>query len=331
MNEHPGGERPPHRQRNIERPSLMAANAMYLLATVGIVLIPLLGSLALFLWPGQNTVMLQRNLSMLYEVLLLLLPVLLYKGRHPGTGPALRMRPASLKAMLIAAVSALVGLFLCNYLGTLWMIGIESLGGKLQDSGLSIGAGPWGVIAAILGIGVLPAICEELLFRGAILGAWEWRGTAKALCVSSVLFALLHGSVEGFPVHLLLGFVLGYLVITSGSVYVGMVYHFVHNAGSILLSLASQNSADQTLGSIYNQIGGMAGVAQLLLMVLISGAIYALLLVAASSERQQQGIPFAHRAEGPGMTAQELLVLISGIVTAGALLLVSVLRTMRIL
>jgi sodium transport system permease protein len=81
-----------------------------------------------------------------------------------------------------------------------------------------------------LGLIVLPAVCEELAFRGFILGGLRRRfGPWMAIAISSFLFALYHFNVFQFVPTFLLGVVLGLLALRSGSVLPSMLFHLLHN------------------------------------------------------------------------------------------------------
>ncbi len=89
--------------------------------------------------------------------------------------------------------------------------------------------------------GVLPAVCEELAFRGFILtGLLRRFRPGTAIVMSSFLFALVHMNVFQFLPTLLLGLVLGTLAWRSGSVLPGMVFHLMHNGLLILLGALGQ-------------------------------------------------------------------------------------------
>ncbi len=88
----------------------------------------------------------------------------------------------------------------------------------------------FGLPVAILSMCIQPAIVEELAFRGVILGALRpIVGPRSAILVSAVLFAILHLSIPSFPHLLVLGIILGVLRTWSGSLYPGMLLHFLHN------------------------------------------------------------------------------------------------------
>jgi membrane protease YdiL (CAAX protease family) len=105
------------------------------------------------------------------------------------------------------------------------------------------GLGPALRVAAVyvLVFAVLPAVCEELAFRGFILTGLRRRfRTGTAVVISSFLFALSHMNVFQFLPSFVLGLVLGVLAVRAGSVLPGMAYHLVHNGLLIGLTCAEQ-------------------------------------------------------------------------------------------
>lgn len=83
----------------------------------------------------------------------------------------------------------------------------------------------------------LPAICEELTFRGFILTGLQRRFRPRtAVLLSSFLFSLLQMNVFQFIPTFLLGVVLGYLTTRCGSILPAMLFHLLYN--TILLGSA---------------------------------------------------------------------------------------------
>jgi membrane protease YdiL (CAAX protease family) len=77
---------------------------------------------------------------------------------------------------------------------------------------------------------LLPAICEEIAFRGFILNGLRSRFHPwTAILLSSFLFALSHLNVFQFIPSFVLGVVLGLLAVRSSSVLPGMLFHLLHN------------------------------------------------------------------------------------------------------
>ena len=94
----------------------------------------------------------------------------------------------------------------------------------------------WRGPAAIFIIGIVPAITEEQLFRGVLLNAWRPLGRAKAVWLTAILFALLHGNPVVIPSVLVLGYMLGALSFDTGSVYPAITVHMTNNIVSLFLS-----------------------------------------------------------------------------------------------
>ena len=96
-----------------------------------------------------------------------------------------------------------------------------------------------GLPSAVLTIGLVPALCEEWLFRGFFQRGLEGYGARKAVLISGLLFGLFHFDFQRFAAQALLGLVIAYVVYRTGSILNGMLLHFLHNAGSVLISGAA--------------------------------------------------------------------------------------------
>jgi sodium transport system permease protein len=94
------------------------------------------------------------------------------------------------------------------------------------------GVGVWGMVFAAA---VSPAVCEEVLYRGALLSGLRERLPGWALIgVVGLFFGMAHFSVHRAPVVILSGMVLAYVVWRSGSLFLGMLVHVVHNTFGVL-------------------------------------------------------------------------------------------------
>jgi sodium transport system permease protein len=91
------------------------------------------------------------------------------------------------------------------------------------------------LLALILALAVAPAICEELAFRGFILTGLRHTGRKwTAILVSSVFFGAAHGILQQSISATVLGVVLAYITIQSGSIFPAMLYHMIHNSLALL-------------------------------------------------------------------------------------------------
>lgn len=98
----------------------------------------------------------------------------------------------------------------------------------LQDYIMPKGDNAW---LAYITIAAGPAVCEELLFRGAIQGMLR-KTLSKPLLslVVAVLFGILHGSSFRFLPTTFMGFLLAVLTEYTGSIFPSMVAHCCNNA-----------------------------------------------------------------------------------------------------
>lgn len=98
------------------------------------------------------------------------------------------------------------------------------------------GYSPWW---GILQLSVFPAIFEELAFRGVILAALcRALKPREAMLVDALMFAILHLDVASMPHLFLIGYLLCWLRLRTGSLYPAMVMHFMHN---LLVGLSEYN------------------------------------------------------------------------------------------
>ena len=217
------------------RPTPFAASGLVLLAALGLWLS---GLLALLAPASANREVL---LNALYYLPFIGLPMLLYARRRPGLSEALRLKPISPLAMLLAGMLGLWSVYVASLLTSAWdwllsLIGLEAF------DGIAVPDSPRALTLSIVTMAALPAVFEELLFRGAVFSAWESRGTAFGIGVSALMFALLHGNLFGWPAYLLVGAISAYLVFALDSLYAGIAYHTVYNAACLVISYLAKDA-----------------------------------------------------------------------------------------
>jgi sodium transport system permease protein len=103
---------------------------------------------------------------------------------------------------------------------------------------------------SLVALALTPAICEEALFRGPILAGLRKRFSAPAAClVTGVLFGVLHGDVWRFIPTSLLGALLSWVTLSSGSILPAMLIHFVNNGALIVLGYYGLDEATENLSA----------------------------------------------------------------------------------
>ena len=253
-----------------------------------------------------------------YYLIFLALPVWLAARRTPGLWRSLRPYPISLLSAVSVVALALLAVFFVTDLSALWTVLLEAAGVNASGSSLAVPTTAPGLMLCVFYSAVLPGVCEELVFRGVALPAFERCGTRHAVLASAALFAAMHGSISGLPAHFLLGILLGVLVVCTDSIYAGLIFHTTYNAATIILvSVANRSSAAASAktGRMLDIIGGPAGVATLLGEMLLMGAMMFFTLRMFRTAARLRGIPFAPHRREP-MRAGEWLLLAAGLAIA---------------
>lgn len=93
-------------------------------------------------------------------------------------------------------------------------------------------------------IAMVPAFCEEVLFRGYILKAFEksW-GIITAILVSGLIFGLYHVQLTNLLPLATLGILFAVVTWLSGSIWPAIVAHFVNNGSMVLLATINPEMA----------------------------------------------------------------------------------------
>lgn len=147
----------------------------------------------------------------------------------------------NIKQILVIICIGLVCMYgfssLVNYMD--W--GVRELGYNPEDSAFNfLSFSNFGMlIVNIVLFALLPAICEELVFRGTIMNGLKKYGTTLMIVLSGLLFCIMHLSIEQSIYQFVLGMVLASVSMITGSVVASMILHFFNNALVLALNFIS--------------------------------------------------------------------------------------------
>jgi membrane protease YdiL (CAAX protease family) len=98
------------------------------------------------------------------------------------------------------------------------------------------------LLVNMLMIAVLPAICEEFMFRGAIQTIFtRWtKNPHWGIWIAAILFSAMHLQFFGFLPRMLLGVGFGYFVWWSGSIWTSVWGHFLNNGTAVVVTYLYQ-------------------------------------------------------------------------------------------
>lgn len=164
------------------------------------------------------------------------------------------------------------GMKLPEWLSSLeeWMRSKENYAESLMETVLTPDD-PGSLLINIVMIALLPAVGEELIFRGVIQRILKnlFRSGHLSVWVTAILFSAIHFQFYGFLPRFILGLVFGYLFLWGGTLWLPVIAHFVNN-GVLVLVVYFQNSE---ISYIQNDLKLSEQIAALTISFLIGGLI----------------------------------------------------------
>jgi sodium transport system permease protein len=162
-----------------------------------------------------------------------------------------------------------------------------------------------GIVAVLLVFALVPAICEELAFRGFILsGLQSLRGTWTPILLTSLLFGLTHGILQQSLIALVTGTVLGVIAVRTGSLWPCIAFHATHNALSILVPRLRFDVPGSPLAPFFQHVVDTSGVVQVsyqplggALLTLLGGLVMVWLWKSGSRDKAASGTALPVPAE----------------------------------
>ncbi len=159
-------------------------------------------------------------------------------------------KTAHYSSYIIYGVAIVCILFCFTPFANVFEFGLKQLGYNVTGyQNALIGNNPGELIFAIFGIALLPAILEELVFRGIILKGTMQYGKTIAIVLSTLCFTLYHGSIEQTVYQAVLGVALGLAYITTGDIKVNMLMHFLNNAIVLIYTYCNGTGLPQSVST----------------------------------------------------------------------------------
>ena len=179
-------------------------------------------SLGLLLTLGVGIQAFSLTIGLAFTLLaIVLLPAVLFvRGKNVGIANGLRLRRVQPVLLLLGALSGVGAWSIAVGLHSV----ITQLIGSAPDMGLGSQTAADYLVMLVIGA-VMPGICEECLFRGAIQGVLERRGSWFAIVLTGLLFGLFHLDPWRILPAAFLGCVFGWLTVRTQSIVPAIVAH----------------------------------------------------------------------------------------------------------
>lgn len=112
---------------------------------------------------------------------------------------------------------------------------MEQSANQLAEKMLS-DKGWFAVISSLFVIAFIAAVGEELLFRACLLPLFSrlTRNIHWGIWITAIIFSAIHFQFSGFVPRMLLGAILGYIFVWTGSIWASVLAHFVNNALAVI-------------------------------------------------------------------------------------------------
>jgi len=197
---------------------------------------------------GSNELTFLRYMVIVQDIAIFIVPavIILYLMKTENNAAIPDLKTPHLKEILLVIMLAFFLFPITNFTGQLnsemhlpdWMSGLEEWMIEKEDKAdrlidLLISSNTfWVMLLNIVMIAVLPAIGEELIFRGVFQKIFYklFRSGHSAVWFTAIIFSAVHFQFLGFIPRFILGLVFGYLYLWSGTLWLPIIAHFINNA-----------------------------------------------------------------------------------------------------
>ena len=154
-----------------------------------------------------------------------------------------------------------------------WMKSSEKEAQDATDLMLNVKS-VWGLLFNVLLIGLVTAVAEEFMFRGAMQTIFfKWtKNIHAAIWITAILFSAFHLEFYGFLPRLFLGVLFGYFVAWSGSIWPAVWAHFLNNGVDVVVTYLFQHKVikmDPDDQHVFNYTGYVISLVILIVLMLI--------------------------------------------------------------
>ncbi len=185
------------------------------------------------------------------EYLIILLPNILYLLiRRYSLKDTLKLNSISIKQVLFSVIIMIFAYPVAVFINALVLALISTFSSALPTT-VPIPTTAEEFIKGLLVIALAPGICEEVMFRGTLMSAYDRFGYLKSTIITSLLFGVFHFNIMNLAGPVFLGLVLGTLRHKTNSIFSSMIGHTINNGIALTIGyFAARYSGDiQTIAS----------------------------------------------------------------------------------
>ena len=221
--------------------------------------------------------------SAVAQIFFILVPTIYLARRHRlGFTEVLRLRPPAppvwgyalgmlvTGGIVIMTLMVLQEIYIAPLLPDLYSAG--SANSEMIEKILQVGSDPFLLILGLFAIALVPAVTEELFFRGLLQRSFEEDvSPLGAISIVAFIFSVVHGQATNMIGLVALGYLLGYVTWVSRSILPAIAMHLLWNAGQfLLLNLTPESAASSEESSLRETLQTLLPISLVALGLLIA-------------------------------------------------------------
>lgn len=197
----------------------------------------------------------------------------------------LGFKKTSFKFLVLSVILIVVALPSINLLASLnakipmaqWMVDMEmaaqnAVKALLATDNINV------MLVNFFMVAILPAVAEELLFRGVLQRFFcdAFKSTLAGVIFTAFLFSAIHMQFQGFIPRMALGLLFGYLYVWTKSIWIPIAVHFVNNGLAVIVFYLIDKGSVPAQAETFGEIGvyWQAGLVSLFAAGILTWIIY---------------------------------------------------------
>lgn len=161
------------------------------------------------------------------------------------------------KSPLLVFLSFFAGMGACmlaNYVTVFVAVLMAMFGYQISSPDVELSMDTAGIILTFVQVSFVAGLVEEISLRGYVMGNLKRYGSSFAILASAIVFGIMHGNLVQAPFALVVGIVLGYFSIRTGSIWTAILIHMANNFYSVALSYIGEFFGDSVLSVVYSAV-----------------------------------------------------------------------------
>jgi len=180
------------------------------------------------------------NIALMSFQMVLSIPAIAYIFvKKQDISEVLRIKTINIPTILLSVLAAMLCYPVSAFISVISSYFIQN---NLTDAMSSVYSAGLGF--ALFATAILPALGEEILFRGVLYHTYSRISPRKGILLSALLFALMHMNFYQMFYAFFIGIIFALMMEAADSLLVPMIMHFIYNATSVINGYAVYRSSN---------------------------------------------------------------------------------------